>query len=90
MRLKVVVGALTRDKFELKKKNQILKTQRDSTILVLSNAKKYNDTLLTLNENLNKVIKKGSKISVVNLKTETHKQLRTGDLQPTDKASKVK
>lgn len=88
-RLKGVVTGLTKEKFELKKKNEILKIQRDSTILVLSNAKKYNDTLLTLNEDLNRIVKKGSKISIVNLQTDTMKQLRTGDLQPTDKANKV-
>lgn len=88
-RLKGVVASLTKEKFELKKKNEVLKVQRDSTILVLSNAKRYNDTLLNLNEDLNKVIKKGSKISIVNLQTDTMKQLRTGDLEPTDKAKKV-
>ena len=88
-KLKFIVKSLSKDKFELKKNNEMLKIQRDSTILVLSNAKKYNDTLLSLNEDLNKVIKTGSMISVVNLQTSTNKQLRTGDLKPTDMASKV-
>ena len=76
-------------KIPKEKNNEFLKVQRDSTILVLSNSKKYNDTLVAMNENLNLVIKKGSKISIVNLKTATLKQSKSGKLESTDKASKV-
>ena len=88
-RLKTVVASLTKEKFQLKKNNEILKVQRDSTILVLSKSKKYNDTLVAMNEDLNRVIKKGSKISIINLKANTLKQLRTGALETTDKANRV-
>ncbi|WP_394759088.1 hypothetical protein [Flavobacterium sp.] len=88
-RLKNVVVSLTKEKFQLKRNNELLKVQRDSTILVLNQSKKYNDTLVAMNEDLNKVIRKGSKISIINLKTATLKQLKTGDLESTDKASKV-
>ncbi|MGH2665970.1 hypothetical protein [Flavobacterium sp.] len=88
-RLKDVIASLTKDKQQLKLSNDLLKIQRDSTILVLSSAKRYNDTLLAMNEDLNRVIKRGSKISVINLKTITGKQSKSGDLTPTDKANKV-
>lgn len=88
-RLKEVIASLTKDKQQLKLSNDLLKIQRDSTILVLSTAKRFNDTLLAMNEDLNSVIKKGSKISVINLTTSTNRQSKSGDLTPTDKASKV-
>lgn len=88
-RLKNVVVSLTKEKYQLKINNELLKVQRDSTILILSQSKKYNDTLVAMNEDLNRVIKKGSKISVINLKTFTLKQLRTGHLEVTDRASRV-
>jgi hypothetical protein len=88
-RLNAVVAELFKDKLELKKSNQMLKIQRDSTILVLGNARKYNDTLVAMNENLNSVIKKGSKISVINLKTLTYKQDKSGEVLSSDKAKRV-
>jgi hypothetical protein len=88
-RLKNVVVSLTKEKFQLKKNNELLKVQRDSTILVLTQSKKYNDTLVAMNEGLNRVIRKGSKISIVNLKTSTLKQTKSGDMESTDKASRV-
>ncbi|EKT3958115.1 hypothetical protein NTJ28_002114, partial [Flavobacterium psychrophilum] len=88
-RLKNIVASLTKEKLQLKKNNELLKIQRDSTILVLTQSKKYNDTLVAMNEDLNRVIRKGSKISIINLKTSTLKQTKSGDLESTDKASRV-
>lgn len=88
-RLKNIVTRLTKEKFELKNKNEILKIERDSTVLALGNAKKYNDTLANLNKNLNTVVNHGAKIAIVNLQSDTHKLLRTGNLEPTDKARKA-
>ncbi|ELY1979332.1 hypothetical protein SL055_001543 [Flavobacterium psychrophilum] len=88
-RLKNIVASLTKEKLQLKKNNELLKIQRDSTILVLTQSKKYNDTLVAMNEDLNRVIRKGSKISIINLKTSTLKQTKSGDLESTDKASRA-
>ncbi|QZL00837.1 hypothetical protein K5L04_01700 [Flavobacterium psychrophilum] len=88
-RLKNIVASLTKEKLQLKKNNELLKIQRDSTILVLTQSKKYNDTLVAMNEDLNRVIRKGSKISIINLKTSTLKQTKSGDLESTYKASRV-
>ena len=89
-RLKGVVASLTKDKVELKLKNDILKVQRDSTILVLANAKESNEKLASMNDYyVNKVLNKDPKISVVNLKAIPFKQSKKGEITETDKASKV-
>lgn len=89
-RLKGVVASLTKDKVELKLKNDILKVQRDSTILVLANAKESNEKLASMNDYyVNKVLNKDPKISVVNLKAISFKQSKKGEITETDKASKV-
>ena len=53
----------------LKKVNTVLKVQRDSTIVVLDESKKSNKELSGQNEDLTKTIEKGSKLTIVNLKT---------------------
>ncbi len=88
-RLNNVIVFLNNDRKALIKNNEIIKQQRDSTILVLSNAKKYSDTLTAMNVNLNGVIAKGSKISVINLKTLIYKQDKSGGLVYTDQAKKA-
>ncbi|MEG2102767.1 MAG: hypothetical protein RRY99_14790, partial [Flavobacterium sp.] len=54
---------------ELKKQNGVLTTQRDSTIVVLGESKKYNEVLVGQNEELAKTVERGSKLSVLNTKT---------------------
>ena len=88
-RLKGVVVKLSNDKIALARSNETLRMQRDSAIIVLTTSRKYNDTLLYLNEDLSKVIKKASKISVVNLKAATLKQDSKGRTQITAKANRV-
>ncbi|MCL9805366.1 hypothetical protein NAT51_07525 [Flavobacterium amniphilum] len=88
-RLKDLVTSLSRDKAQLKMNYDLLKIQRDSTILVLTNAKKYRETLTDMNENLANKAKKAPKVLVINLKTIPCKQSTNGDVKPTDKASKV-
>ncbi|MEO8517376.1 MAG: hypothetical protein ABI426_11550 [Flavobacterium sp.] len=88
-RLKGVVAVISKEKAQLKRNYDLLKIQRDSTILVLTNANKYRETLKNMNEDLSNTIKKGSKISVINLKAKLCKQSRRGVLEPTDKAKEV-
>ena len=89
-RLKGVVASLTKDKVDLKIKNDILKVQRDSTILVLTNAKESNEKLASMNDYyVNKSLNKDTKISVVNLKAISFKQAKNGEMKETNKASKV-
>ncbi len=73
----------------LTKKNQVLTTNLDSTTVVLKEAKTYNQTLVGQNEELAKTVEKGSKLSVLNLKTATYKQRSSGKQIETDKAKRV-
>ena len=71
----------------LMKDNSVLTVQRDSTIVVLGESKKFNEVLVGQNEDLAKTVEKGSKLSVLNLKTAAFKVRSSGKEIATDKAS---
>ena len=73
----------------LKEQNVALTSSLDSTKVVLTDAKKFNDTLLTQNESLTKTVEKGSKLAVLNLKVLAVKQKSSGKQIETDKASRA-
>lgn len=72
---------------ELKKKNIILTTERDSTVNVLGETKKYNEELASQNADLTNTVLKASKLSVVGLKAVSLKLKSSGKQVDTDKAS---
>ncbi|WP_026704920.1 hypothetical protein [Flavobacterium soli] len=74
---------------ELKKQNQKLTTERDSTVIVLGEAKRFNDTLVVQNENLAKTVEKGSKVTVMNLRTQAIKVRSSGKQIETEKARRA-
>lgn len=74
---------------ELKKQNGVLTVQRDSTITVLGESKKYNEVLVGQNEELAKTVEKGSKLSILNTKTSAYKLKSSGKQIETDKASRA-
>ena len=73
----------------LKAKNQELTTDLDSTNVVLEDAKNYTKTLVGQNDELTKTVEKGSKLSVLNLKTAAYKLKSSGKEIPTEKASRA-
>lgn len=73
----------------LKKQNTSLTTQRDSTVVVLGESKKYNEVLVGQNEELAKTVEKGSKLSVLNMQTSAYKIRSSGKQVATDRASRV-
>lgn len=73
----------------LKKQNTKLTTQRDSTVMILGEAKKYNEVLVGQNEDLSKTIEKGSKLSVLNMQTAAYKIRSSGKQEVTDKARRA-
>lgn len=81
--------ALIAENETLKKANEELTQQRDSTVVALGEQKKYNDTLVVQNENLAKTVEKGSKIVVMNLRTQAIKQRSSGKQIETEKASRA-
>lgn len=73
----------------LKAQNQELTTNLDSTKVILEESKSYNQVLVGQNEELTKTVEKGSKLSVLNLKTGAYKQRSSGKEVATDKASRT-
>ena len=80
---------LLKDNEVLKNKNTTLTIQRDSTVVVLGEAKKYNEVLVGQNEELSKTVEKGSKLNVLNLKTAAYKIRSSGKTIETDKAGRA-
>ncbi|RYG27944.1 MAG: hypothetical protein EOO01_40580, partial [Chitinophagaceae bacterium] len=66
-----------------------LTVQRDSTVVALGQQKKFNDTLVIQNDNLAKTVEKGSKLVVMNLRTQAIKQRSSGKQIETERASRA-
>ncbi|TDD95927.1 hypothetical protein [Flavobacterium cellulosilyticum] len=73
----------------LKKQNTVLTTQRDSTVVVLGESKKYNEVLVGQNEDLSKTVELGSKLTVLNMKTSAYKLRSSGKQIETEKAGRA-
>lgn len=73
----------------LKKQNTTLTTQRDSTVVVLGESKKHNEVLVGQNEELSKAVEKGSKLTILNMKTSAYKLKSSGKQIQTDKATRA-
>lgn len=73
----------------LKKQNQELTTDLDSTNVVLEESKNYNQVLVGQNEELAKKVEKGSKLSVLNLQTAAYKKRSSGKEIETEKARRA-
>ncbi len=73
----------------LKKDNAKLTTQRDSTVTVLGEARKYNEVLVGQNEELSKTVEIAQKLTISNLKTAAYKLRSSGKQIETDKARKA-
>lgn len=81
--------ALVAENEVLKKDNTTLTTQRDSTVMVLGEAQKYNEVLVGQNEELTKTVEKAAKLSVTNLQTAAYKLRSSGKQVATEKARKA-
>ncbi|MGO4771750.1 hypothetical protein ACEN2I_08795 [Flavobacterium sp. W22_SRS_FK3] len=87
--LQTKMKTLVAENDELKKQNGVLTVQRDSTIVVLGESKKFNEVLVGQNEALSKTVEKGSKLSILNTKTAAYKLRSSGKQIETDKASRA-
>jgi hypothetical protein len=70
----------------LKKANVTLTVQRDSTVMVLGEAKKFNEVLVGQNQELSKTVEVASKLIITNLKTAAYKLRSKGRQEATEKA----
>ena len=87
--LEAKMKGLIQENETLKKANETLTSQRDSTVVVLGEAKKYNEVLVGQNEELAKTVEVASKLSVLNLRTAAYKLRSSGKQIETDKASRA-
>lgn len=87
--LQAKMATLLKENEELKTQNTVLTTQRDSTVVVLGEAKKYNEVLIGQNEELAKTVEKGSKLNVLNLQTAAYKVRSSGKRIETEKAGRA-
>ena len=83
------MNTLIAENDELKKQNGVLTVQRDSTVTVLGESKKYNEVLVGQNEELSKTVEKASKLTILNTKTSAYKMRSSGKQIETDKASRA-
>ncbi len=74
---------------ELKKENKTIIAQRDSTVIVLDDAKKYNNDLTTENKQLNKRVERAGKLTIYNIKATAFILKKSGKQIETDKASRA-
>jgi hypothetical protein len=81
--------ALIAENETLKKDNATLTTQRDSTVTVLGEARKYNEVLVGQNEELSKTVEVAQKLTVSNLKTAAYKLKGSGKQIETEKARRA-
>lgn len=87
--LKAKMDELVRENDALKKMNQQLTVEIDSTKTILVEAKEYNQVLVGQNEELSKTVEKAAKLSVLNLKTSAYKVRNSGKEIETDKARRA-
>lgn len=87
--LEAKMNNLVRENDALKKLNEDLTTNLDSTKTILVEAKEYNQVLVGQNEDLTKTVEKAAKLSILNLKTSGYKVKSSGKEIATDRASRV-
>lgn len=73
----------------LKVANAKVTAQRDSTVVVLGESKKFNEVLVGQNEELAKTVEKGSKLTILNTKTAAYKLRSSGKQIETEKARRA-
>ncbi len=87
--LEAKMKTLMQENEALKKDNAKLTVERDSTVTVLGEARKYNEVLVGQNEELSKTVEIAQKLTVSNLKTAAYKLRSSGKQIATEKARKA-
>jgi Holliday junction resolvase len=89
MKLQSNMKKLIAENRALKRANNKLTVERDSTIVVLGEQRKAADTLTSRNVTLVKTVEKASKLVVINLSTQAIKQKSSGKQIETERASRT-
>lgn len=83
------LAELIRENEALKKLNDQLVSDVDSVKTIVEEQKEYNQVLVGQNEELARTVEKGSKLSILNLKTAAYKQRSSGKEIETERASRT-
>ncbi len=87
--LELKMNEMIRENEALKKMNQDLSTEIDSTKTILIQAKEYNQVLIGQNEELSKTVEIASKLSILNLNTGAYKVRSSGKEVATERAGRA-
>ena len=87
--LQAKMNTLMQENDALKKLNQDLTTEIDSTKTILVEAQQYNQVLTGQNEELSKVVEKAAKLTVLNTRGSAFKLRSSGKEISTEKASRA-
>ena len=87
--LEAKMKTLMQENEVLKKDNAKLTVERDSTVTVLGESRKYNEVLVGQNEELSKTVEVAQKLTVSNLKTAAYKLRSSGKQIATEKARRA-
>lgn len=87
--LETKMKAMIAENDMLKKDNAKLTTERDSTVTVLGESRKYNEVLVGQNQELSKTVEIAQKLTVSNLNTAAYKLRSSGKQIATEKASRA-
>lgn len=83
IKLRKQVSVLKNDKMLLVEKYEALKNKQDSTVDVLENVSKKNTKLEVLNTDMNRMVKKSSRVAFAQIKAETFIRSKSGAVIPT-------
>lgn len=87
--LEAKMKTLIQENEGLKKDNAKLTVQRDSTVTVLGESRKFNEVLVGQNQELSKTVEIAQKLTVSNLKTAAYKLRSSGKQIETEKARRA-
>jgi hypothetical protein len=87
--LETKMKAMIAENDMLKKDNAKLTTERDSTVTVLGESRKYNEVLVGQNQELSKTVEIAQKLTVSNLNTAAYKLRSSGKQIETEKARRA-
>lgn len=89
VKLRKQVTALKNDKMMLVEKYEVLKNKQDSTVNILQNTVKSKEKLEELNTEMNRMVRKSSRVVFAGIKIQTFSRTKSGSAVLTDNANKV-
>ena len=89
VKLRKQVSVLQNDKMELVQKYEALKNKNDSTTVALESVSKNNTKLEELNTDMNRMVKKSSRVVFAQIKAETFVRAKSGSATQSDNYKKA-